>query len=296
MEVNVIRNHQNPPEIRQCRPRRDWMDESYKKHAYKCLPLTAANTHGWEVILQQDVTVILDDWETIPRVLEGQTITHSIFQEQPEEKAPPPPPGKRRWIGNPPEGWVEPVHVPESVLPLEPEILQTYERDIPMPSIVGTISLAVDWVMNPGEGYSTFISGPPNYFMDGIVPLTAMIPGWWPDPFAMNWRITTLNTPITFPKGMPYMWFTFVKDDFLPDIRFNVSGTWNDPELMEERASYGAEKSRKEIEQPWVWMGGLRTGLNEHGERVGPKHEGHPILDVPTYEAGRGSVWDKVDQ
>ena len=141
--------------------------------------------------------------------------------------------------------------------------------------------------MNPGEGYSTFISGPPNYFMDGVGPLTAMIPGWWPDPFAMNWRITTLNTPITFPKGMPYMWFTFVKDDFLPDIKFNVSNTWDDPELEKQRASYGTAKNTKEKEQPWVWMGGLRTGLNEHGDEVGPKHEGHPVLDTPTWEAGR---------
>ncbi len=294
MEVSLIRNHQNPPEIRQSRPRRDWMDESYKKHAYKCLPLTSANTHGWEVILQQDVTVVLDSPTDIPRVVDGQTITHKLIHTQPqapEVQPEPEPEPDRRWDGDPPKSWSNEKNQerlqqfrlePES----EPEVIEhSYERDIGMPSIIGIISLAVDWVMNPPEGYSTMISGPPNYFMEGAVPLTAVIPGWWPDPFAMNWKITQYNTPVTFPKGMPYMWFTFVKDDFLSDIRFNVGNTWDDESQMEERQTYGEEKTRKEIEEPWTWVGGIRTGLLEpEGKRVGPKFEGHPVLDVPIWE------------
>ncbi|MEO2158460.1 MAG: DUF6065 family protein [bacterium] len=293
MEVNLIRNHQNPPEIRQSRPRRDWMDESYKKHAYKCLPLTSANTHGWEVILQQDVTVVLDSPIDIPRVVDGQIITHtmalgptSVPEVQPEPEPEPEPEPDRRWDGDPPNIWSDEKNR-EHLQQLEPEpepAEVSYERDLGMPSIIGIISLAVDWVMNPPEGYSTMISGPPNYFMKDAVPLTAIIPGWWPDPFAMNWKITKCNTPVTFPKGMPYMWFTFVKDDFLPDIRFNVGNTWDHEELMEQRQAYGEEKTRKEIEEPWTWVGGIRTGLTVEGERAGPKFEGHPVLDVPTWE------------
>ena len=33
MEIDLIKMHHDPPEIRQSRPRRDWMDDSYKKHA-----------------------------------------------------------------------------------------------------------------------------------------------------------------------------------------------------------------------------------------------------------------------
>lgn len=283
MEVNLIRNHQNPPEIRQSRPRRDWMDASYKKHAYKCLPLTNANTHGWEVVLQQDVTVILDSHIDIPRVISGQTITHTLTRVAPSApEVQSEPESNRRWDGEPPKSWSDEKHQE----PPEQELIEdSYERDIGMPSIVGIVSLAVDWVMNPPEGYSTLISGPPNYFLEGAVPLTAIIPGWWPDPFAMNWKITEFNTPITFPKGMPYMWFTFVKDDLLPDVRFNVGNTWDDEDLMGQRQVYGEEKTRKEIEEPWTWVGGIRTGLLEpEGERVGPKFAGHPILDVPTWE------------
>ena len=38
------------PLIRAARPERDWMDASPEKYAYRCLPLTVANTHGWELI------------------------------------------------------------------------------------------------------------------------------------------------------------------------------------------------------------------------------------------------------
>ena len=37
--------------------RRDWMDESPDRYAYRCLPLAIANTHGWE-LLNADVDAI----------------------------------------------------------------------------------------------------------------------------------------------------------------------------------------------------------------------------------------------
>jgi hypothetical protein len=50
---------------------------------------------------------------------------------------------------------------------------------------------------------------------------------------------------------------------------------------MDARASYGEAKMKKLTEQPWTWMGGIRTGLNENGEQIGPRHEGHMRLDEP---------------
>ena len=247
MEVDLIKMHHDPPEIRQSRPRRDWMDATYKKHAYKCLPLTAANTHGWELILPEEITGTLESEVSVPKVINGLTR----------------------------ECNTGPLHGDHE-----------YERDLAMPSIVGILSIATDWIFRPPEGYSTFISGSPNFFLNGAVPLTAMITGWWPDPFAMNWKITTVGSTVTFPKGMPYMWFTFVKDDALPDVKFNTSGAWENPdELIDPRVTYNEAKSQQMIDNPWTWMGSIRTGLDEKGERIGPNHEGHPVLDVP--EQGR---------
>lgn len=39
-----------PPEIVPGRPDRDWMDRFAARHPYRCLPLTMANTTGWELL------------------------------------------------------------------------------------------------------------------------------------------------------------------------------------------------------------------------------------------------------
>lgn len=38
-------------ELRPARRARAWIDEMPAKHAYRCLPLTFANQHGWEIIV-----------------------------------------------------------------------------------------------------------------------------------------------------------------------------------------------------------------------------------------------------
>ncbi|MEC7986712.1 MAG: DUF6065 family protein [Myxococcota bacterium] len=43
--------------IRPSSPKRKWMDQTPFQHAYKCLPLTHANQHGWEMLLKQGFSV-----------------------------------------------------------------------------------------------------------------------------------------------------------------------------------------------------------------------------------------------
>src|SRR5689334_18699842 len=38
----------HPVDIRPARNRRQWMDETPDAYAYRCLPLSIANAHGWE--------------------------------------------------------------------------------------------------------------------------------------------------------------------------------------------------------------------------------------------------------
>jgi hypothetical protein len=38
------------PELVPCTPERSWMDAFPDRHAYRCLPLSIANTHGWEIL------------------------------------------------------------------------------------------------------------------------------------------------------------------------------------------------------------------------------------------------------
>jgi len=39
-----------PPPLVPAQPLRDWMDATPERFAYRCLPLSIANTHGWEVL------------------------------------------------------------------------------------------------------------------------------------------------------------------------------------------------------------------------------------------------------
>jgi hypothetical protein len=41
-------------EIRPASPSRKWMDESINKNPYRCLPLTMANSYGWELISKSE--------------------------------------------------------------------------------------------------------------------------------------------------------------------------------------------------------------------------------------------------
>ena len=223
-KITLTKFHQNPPDIKQSRLKRDWMDETYNKHAYKCLPMTAANVNGWELILQQDVVVQWDGDNSPPKVLEGEFLNG---------------------------------------------------RAVVVPSIIGIISFATGWAINTEEGYDTWVTGSPNYFVDGAVPLSATIPSsWWPDEFNMNWKITKIGEPVTFKAGMPFMFFNIYDNSLLEETQFTIENLWDKPELMTKRKSYSDAKMKKLHEQPWTWMNGIRTGLDENGNTIGPKHDG----------------------
>jgi hypothetical protein len=73
-KLTLLKTTQNPPVIVQSRIKRDWMDATYNKHAYQCLPMTYANVYGWELQLPQTVVVKWSGGNVPPEILEGQTL------------------------------------------------------------------------------------------------------------------------------------------------------------------------------------------------------------------------------
>ena len=57
MELDCYRLRADAPPISPASSRRDWMDGSQARSAYRCLPLTMANSSGWELRLPADVKV-----------------------------------------------------------------------------------------------------------------------------------------------------------------------------------------------------------------------------------------------
>jgi hypothetical protein len=50
MQLECFATTARPPDIVPGRPQRAWMEAFADRHAYRCLPLTMANTSGWEIL------------------------------------------------------------------------------------------------------------------------------------------------------------------------------------------------------------------------------------------------------
>ncbi len=58
-----------PPEIVPGRPERDWMDNFHTRFPYRCLPLTMANTSGWEILCPSDIEMTWNSGNTQSDIL-----------------------------------------------------------------------------------------------------------------------------------------------------------------------------------------------------------------------------------
>jgi len=50
MKLTAFKLRPDAPSIRSAPASREWMDQTGDRFAYRCLPLTIANTHGWEIL------------------------------------------------------------------------------------------------------------------------------------------------------------------------------------------------------------------------------------------------------
>src|SRR5437016_3612793 len=57
--------HDFAPRLVAARPDRQWMDRFPDQHAYRCLPLSIANAHGWHVLCPAPVEI---EWNGGPAV------------------------------------------------------------------------------------------------------------------------------------------------------------------------------------------------------------------------------------
>jgi hypothetical protein len=56
MKLDCYRVHENAPQLVPARPGRAWMDEAGRRFAYRCTPLTMANSTGWELLCPRSIT------------------------------------------------------------------------------------------------------------------------------------------------------------------------------------------------------------------------------------------------
>lgn len=60
MKITAYKNNSTRSKIEQTKVKRDWMDETIDGHAYKCFPVSLANTIGWSISFLDDIEFIWD--------------------------------------------------------------------------------------------------------------------------------------------------------------------------------------------------------------------------------------------
>ena len=63
--VRAYAIQEHPPAMRPARQERAWMDSFPDRHAYRCLPLNIANSHGWEILCPVPIVI---EWNGGPTV------------------------------------------------------------------------------------------------------------------------------------------------------------------------------------------------------------------------------------
>lgn len=57
MRLTAFKSDSTAPRIRAAPAAREWMDDTPDRFAYRCLPLTIANTHGWEILCPASIEI-----------------------------------------------------------------------------------------------------------------------------------------------------------------------------------------------------------------------------------------------
>lgn len=148
--------------------------------------------------------------------------------------------------------------------------------------IIGMVSFNTGWRFRTEPGYSIWVGGSPNMVVPGAHPLSGIIPSsWWPDEFQMNWFISDPGRTIEFPEGFPFMFFTVINDSLLTETQILLDSQPESKDSIESRMRYGQAKMTRNVEQPWTWTKGIKTGLDADGNVIGPPFGGLPKLSEP---------------
>jgi hypothetical protein len=180
MELECFPVVNRPPEIVPGRPQRRWMDDFQDRHAYRCLPLTMANTTGWELLcpvgfvaewnggkLKEDITLRADHPHPDFHELVRSHFSHGVLTLQPGYLFRTPP-GWDMWTSGPPN-WPK-----DGIQPLSGLV----ETDwLPFPFTMNWIFTRPGRIrFEKGEPFC-FITLTPHRVLDEVQPIQRSLPG-----------------------------------------------------------------------------------------------------------------------
>jgi hypothetical protein len=175
--------------VRVASKEREWM-EANSRFAYRCLPLTIANQHGWTFSLKEKVCA---EWNGVNEL-------NAIKIESSS-------PMVGSHFGN------------------------------------GILTFSLDYLFELQEGYSLYISGPPNNSKNNIVPLTGMYEAdWAPYSFTMNWKFTEANRPVVFEKDEPFCFIFPIQRNLIESFTLETKNLSDNPELKNQFFEWSSKR------------------------------------------------------
>ena len=136
-----------------------------------------------------------------------------------------------------------------------------------------TITFNLDAYIETDENHYCLLMGPPNYFINGAKPMSALIRSDWykTSPLQYCWQITTPNKPVLFPKGTPFLFILNYPKNLLESTRFSVSAiTQQDRDKMN---TYQEERQKYYKENPGKFPNMYRKGVD------GMAEDSHKFID-----------------
>jgi len=141
-----------------------------------------------------------------------------------------------------------------------------------------TISFQLNTVIETDPDHYVWLMGPPNYFIDGVQPMNALLQSNW---YTYNsiqfcWKITKANEEITIPAGTPFMFMMNYPKSLLESTEF-VHREITEEELERVHAYNKKRSDFYENAEDWQWHQMYKHGI----ESEDVKHLEKPFRPCP---------------
>lgn len=129
-----------------------------------------------------------------------------------------------------------------------------------------TIAFNLNATIETDPEHDLVLCGPPNYFIDGAEPMTAIIQTSWYtyNPLQYCWKLNKPNEIVTFKAGTPFVFFFNRSKTLLENTDLVISSI--DDNKLKRISFYSEERSSfYKNNKPWSWSGMYKNGLESFG-------------------------------
>lgn len=129
----------------------------------------------------------------------------------------------------------------------------------------GTITFNLNAVIETDKDHYCLLMGPPNHFVEGAAPMSALIRSDWYQhtPLQFCWKLTVANTKIVFKAGTPFLFLINYPKNLLEQTQLKIRQINNEEGFaIEEYAKARAEFY--ENHESFRWAHQYKTGTGKY--------------------------------